>query len=222
MARRDLDAANVGRMIEPQGRPAQRVAERARQFLIGRRQRQRRRQACCNVGCEGRPGENGPASIGRGLSQNLGHERVRAALDALGAGDQRRRPRRRREPLSHFATRLSRRRHQNRVAASKRFQIRCRRDGTGQINAGQPLAAPRLGDGPHSRVIAAPQDDRAAGGRGRVRERNAPGACAGDADDICGPHVVSRRIRSSSRITGTTEAATARPASAGGALRSCS
>jgi hypothetical protein len=35
---------------------------------------------------------------------------------------------------------------------------------------------------------------RAPGGRGRVGERHAPGAGAGDADDICGPHLVSRRI----------------------------
>ncbi len=86
----DLDPANVGRMIKPQSRPAQRIAERARQLFIARRERHRGRQARGDVGGEGGSGENGPRSVGRGFSQDLGHERVRAALDALGASDKRR------------------------------------------------------------------------------------------------------------------------------------
>ena len=86
----DLDAANVGRMIEPQGRPAQRVAERARQVFV----------AEASVTAVGRPAATSAAKEGpermaaaaawRGFGQNLGHEGVRAALDSLGAGDQRR------------------------------------------------------------------------------------------------------------------------------------
>ena len=99
------------------------------------------------------------------------------------------------EPRRHFATRLGGRRDENRVTArepASRSDVAV--DRAGQIDAGQPVAAPGPCDGPHSCVIAAPQDDRAAGGRGRVRERNAPGAGAGDADPAIWASRVSRRI----------------------------
>ena len=62
----DLDAANVGRMVKPQSRAAQRIAERARQLFIRRRECDRSRQASRNVGGERGSGENSPA-VGRAL-----------------------------------------------------------------------------------------------------------------------------------------------------------
>ena len=98
----DLDAANVGRMIEAQVRSAQRVAEGAREALIDRGQRHCGRQAGGDVGGEGGPGENGRLSPGRRLAQDLGHEGMRDPLDALGAGHERRGSRGPRRAASPF------------------------------------------------------------------------------------------------------------------------
>jgi hypothetical protein len=67
-------------------------------------------------------------------------------------------------------------------------------DGVGQNDAREPVAAPGRREDAHTRVVAAPQDDVSASRGGRVGERHAPRASAGDADQICAPHAVSRRI----------------------------
>src|SRR6185437_13041745 len=64
LAPKPRPAANVGRVIEAQGRPAQRIAERARQLFVGRGKRERGRQASRDVGGEGRAGENGRLPAG--------------------------------------------------------------------------------------------------------------------------------------------------------------
>jgi len=164
----DLDPTNVGRMVEPQRRPAQRVAERPRQVPVGRRERHRGRQAGGDIGGEGGSGENGPGAGGRGFSQDFGHERVRAALDALGAGHKRRRSWRRGQPQRDLTARLSRRRHQNRIAPAKRRKIGGHLNDLRQINAGQPVGPPCRRYGAHPGRIAAPEDYCATGGRRRV------------------------------------------------------
>ncbi len=155
----DLDAANVGRMIEAQSRPAQRVAERPRQLFVGRRERHRGRQARRNVGGEGRSGENGPGSARARLRaktsvMNACVPRSMPLAQDTSAAD----PGSRRQPQRDLAARLGRRRHQNRVAPAKLRKIGCRLDRAGQINAGQPVAAPCRRDGAYPGLIAAPED----------------------------------------------------------------
>ena len=98
------------------------------------------------------------------------------------------------QPRRHFAARLSRRRHQNRIAPREIVQIGRRYDRGRQNDARKPIAAPGRRDDAHTRFVAAPQDDASARGGGGVGERHAPGAGAGDADPVCALHAVSRRI----------------------------
>ena len=86
----DLDASNVGRMIEAQTRSPQSMAEGPGEVVVRTGERHRGRQSRRDVSGKRGSGENGPGSVGRGFSQDLGHECVRAALDALGAGYERR------------------------------------------------------------------------------------------------------------------------------------
>ena len=84
--------------------------------FVGRRERDRRRQAARHVGGKARAGQDRRHRIRRAFGDDLGHEFVGAVLDALGAGDQRRAParcwRQRRRDRAH---RLRRHHQQDRV-----------------------------------------------------------------------------------------------------------
>ena len=89
----DLDAANVARVIEPEIRPVQKPAKRSRQRVVRAGERHRGRQPRRHVGGEGWAGQDRDRPARRLLPQNLRHEGVRAALDALCAAHQGGRPR---------------------------------------------------------------------------------------------------------------------------------
>jgi hypothetical protein len=85
----DLDAADVGGVIGPERRRAQRLHEAAGQLFLLRRQRHRRRQAARDVVGKARARQDRRLRVQRGFSDHLGHEFMGAVLDALGTGDDR-------------------------------------------------------------------------------------------------------------------------------------
>ena len=114
----DLDAAHVGGMIGPQRRRAERARQRHRHCLVAGGERDRGRQAARHVGGKARAGEDRRLRGRRAFGNHLGHEPVRAALDALGAGDDRRAlAQRRRDRGGGRAQVLRRNRQQDDVVA---------------------------------------------------------------------------------------------------------
>ncbi|MHC2474845.1 hypothetical protein ACVJF0_005822 [Bradyrhizobium elkanii] len=86
----DLDAAHVGGVIGPEGRRAERLDQRACERFVPGGQRNRGRQSARDVVGKARPRQDRGHGARRGFRDHLGHEFVRAVLDALGAGDDRR------------------------------------------------------------------------------------------------------------------------------------
>ena len=140
----DLDAAHVGRMIEPQIRALQRR---------GRARPRAPRPRAASVTAVGRPAATsaaklGPERIARGqagadFGDDLGHEQVRAELDPLGADDERaRRGERGREARRDFARRLRGRRDEDR-ARNPASAARSSLDATASASATPGRRAPR-------------------------------------------------------------------------------
>ena len=85
----DLDAAHVGRVIGAEGRRAERARERGGGRFIRAGERHGGRQPARHVVGEARAGEDRGRRVRQRLGDHLGHELARAALDPLGAGDDR-------------------------------------------------------------------------------------------------------------------------------------
>ena len=120
----------------------------------------------------------------RRLGENLSHEQTRTLLDPLGARDERRFTE---QNFSEFdrnsAGRLRRRHDENGVAISKVDNIGSRLDAFGEKYIGESFRTLScLGEGEHSRLVPAPEDDIASCARGDVGESDPPGAGPGDAD----------------------------------------
>ena len=148
----NLHAADVGRVIKSEVRPMQLAAERAGQRLVGGGERHRGRQAGGDVRGEGRAGKDRRSAARRDLSEHLRHKGVGAALDALGAGDERRRSGKRRKPRGRLARCLRWRRNQDRGAARKRIEFGGRDDALGEAHPGS-LSLSRVAS---SAAIASP------------------------------------------------------------------
>ena len=178
----DLDAAHVGRVIEPQVRTLQRPAELDSQRLLPRGQRHRRRQARRDVGGETRPREDRATPERRRFANDLRHEQIRAEFDPLGADDERaRRGQSGREAARHFAGRLRGRRDEDRLASGERGEIADDAHSLGQRDARQTRRAPAEPQFAHRLAVTPPERDASPRARRRVGEREAPGPGARDA-----------------------------------------
>src|SRR5271165_6927310 len=120
-------------MVEAQVRAVQELAKRARERVVMRGERDRGRQAGRDVDGEGRAGQDRRRASWRGLRENLGHKVVRAALDALRAGDERRKPRKAGKALRKLTGRLSGGREKDRIASGKPRKLAGRENALGKF-----------------------------------------------------------------------------------------
>ena len=84
------DVAHVGGVIGPQCGRAERARQRRGHGLVAGSERDRGGEAARHVGGKARAGQDRRQRRARASGDHLGHEPVGAALDALGAGDDRR------------------------------------------------------------------------------------------------------------------------------------
>ena len=183
----DLDAAQIGGMVGAEARRADRLRERARQLAVTCRERDRRRQAARHIGGKARPGEDRRHRLGRAFGDHLAHEFPAAALDAFGAGDQRRtRGEKRRQRCCGRADGLRGNGEEERVGCRRVGEIGGQQDAVVDSHAGQKAALARCRELRSVRGIALPQRDLPSGARAGERERAAPGAGADDRDVVEG------------------------------------
>ena len=211
----DLDAANVRGVIGPEGGRAQRLHQVARQPFIPCGKRDGGRQAARHVVGKIRSRQDRRDGIRYGLGDDLGHEAVRAALDALGTGDDGcRRLEVRRKRRRGFAQILRRRRKQDDVRARRLGHVGGDADTRIETHAGQLwILSRRLhlrGAFGASRI----QHDFAAGTHRGACERAAICTTADHRDRIKGRHVRTPRAcwRSRPALSRWRRAASARGA----------
>ena len=197
----DLDAAHVARMIGP---------ERARSRARGRARWRRPRRRAASVTAVGSPRATSAgeararedcrqARIGAHLADHFGHEFVRAALDALGAGDHRRAGGKRRRDRSGRGAQMPARgpRAGWRQAAAISASAATTRDALVQLDAGQMRALARWQRWRRRRPRRARQSVTSRPARAiALRERSAPGAGSDHGDALeCSCAVRAARLQ---------------------------
>ena len=167
-------------MADPSAR-----ASAAADRLVARRERHRRRQPARHVGGEARARQDRRQRGAGALRDHLGHEAVRAALDALGAGDDRRAGRELgRDRAGGRAQMLRRHRQQDGVVAPDRGGERRDADALVELQSRQPRALAPAHDVIGAGAVAGGEQHGTARARDHVRQRAAPGAGSHDGDAV--------------------------------------